>query len=202
MDVMLEIAERNGDLRSFRLTRFVDRPPRSITLDGRKYFWLYVSPPEELLSSLLSMRDESLGEKDGSLIGLTSFVRRKDGYHAHIPLLDFETPVSDEALVLIREKFKTIMREARSGKATPGYLLVSGECYHYIGLELLSQEEWLEFMGLALLFEDDADPNRFSPVDRRWVGYSLRRGLSTLRIFSGEKLLQPRPEPYVVAFIE
>jgi hypothetical protein len=207
-DVVLEIAEMNEDLVSFRMVSFAAQSLSGFTQgeDKRKYFWLYASPKIDLRTSLSSLRDES-AKADGEVIGLTSIVRARSGSSLHMPQLDFRVPPSGEALALIREKFRTVMTRAKSGKIVPGYILLSGKSYHYLGLEPLREEEWLEFMGLALLFEDGADPNRFSPVDRRWIGHSLVRGFSTLRIFGGKKEigvgeLELRPEPHVAALIE
>jgi len=203
VDVMLEIAEENRKLKSFYMSRFVPESPVSISYSGREYFWLYARPKEELAENLFSLRDASACKKDAKWVCLNSAARNEDGRLLHLPLLNFCIPASDKAPALIRGKFKSVMKKGRGSKTMPGYLLVSGKSYHYIGLKLLTEEEWLEFMGLALLFEDSEDSDRFSPIDRRWMGHALRRGFGTLRIFGGEKATpEAQPEPCVIAFIE
>jgi hypothetical protein len=204
LDVLLEIAEGNENLADFRIVRFLAwSPPGSITQSEseREYFWFRALPTEAFKTRLLSLRDEHLGEKR-TAIGFCSTARSKDGSILYIPQLDFSSPVSEDSLALIKQKFETIMGKATSGKVMPGYILASGESYHYIGLKLLAPEEWLEFMGLALLFEDRSDRNKFSPVDRRWIGHSLIRRHGALRLFGVEKTTGGiRPEPVVVGFI-
>lgn len=54
----------------------------------------------------------------------------------------------------------------------------SGRSYHGYGERLLSESEWVKFMGLLLL----ANKPRLEPtVDPRWIGHRLLAGYSALR---------------------
>lgn len=54
----------------------------------------------------------------------------------------------------------------------------SGRSFHGYGESLLSQENWVQFMGLLLL----ANQPRIEPtVDPRWIGHRLLAGYSALR---------------------
>ena len=94
----------------------------------------------------------------------------------------------------VREKLISTIGRAKSRKVFPGYLLVSGSSFHYIGLELMTFSEWLELLGLCLLYEEGRDLGRPSVVDRRWIGWSLIRQFGSLRIFGWKD----KPEPCVV----
>ena len=112
----------------------------------------------------------------------------------HIPMIDFRAKVFSGGYAEVKERLLSVIGTAKSGKVFPGYLLISGESFHYIGLEVMTLDEFLEFLGLCLLCENGADPSRPSPVDRRWIGRSLTRQSGSLRIFAqGSK-----PEPYVI----
>ena len=66
----------------------------------------------------------------------------------------------------------------------------SGRSYHGYGEKLLSQSEWVQFMGLLLL----ANKPRLEPtVDPRWIGHRLLAGYSALRWTrnTSHYLLQP-----------
>lgn len=54
----------------------------------------------------------------------------------------------------------------------------SGRSFHGYGQSLLTQDEWVRFMGLLLL----ANQPKFEPtVDPRWIGHRLLAGYAALR---------------------
>ncbi|MDE2226517.1 MAG: hypothetical protein KGJ89_00990 [Patescibacteria group bacterium] len=203
IDVVLEIAERNKELVNLRTVCFIYKSNGMTQSESeRKYSLLDVSKKDTVKEELLLLRD-NCALSVSTVVGLCSVARHKNGEAMYLPQLDFSIPISDDAIGILRQEFGTVMSRSKSDLVLPGYIIASGRSYHYLGLNAMRHEEWLEFLGLSLLFEDGDDQNKFSPVDRRWIGHSLVRGFSTLRIFGGAKgNNELRPEPVVVDYLE
>jgi len=101
------------------------------------------------------------------VLAASSKVRLKDGSVAHIPMIDFKCAPTQENVDLAREAF------AKIGQ-TDGVLLNSGNSFHYYGQTLLSENEWLTFLGHSLLLSDF--------IDTRYVGHALINGECRLRL--------------------
>lgn len=116
----------------------------------------------------------------GSNVGLSSAVRDAQGHAWHLSLLDFRCDISpyNESLVAL------VCSHVMPG----GYLLVdSGDSYHACGMRLLSAEERIHTLGMALL----AAP----VVDSHYIAHQLQQQASSIRISAGGKALR---RPYVV----
>lgn len=109
----------------------------------------------------------------------------------YLPQIDFSYPVMHGPL-----DSKT------AGKLPmgPGEMdfYASGRSMHAYGLRLMNHEEWLKFLGNVLMM------NKSNAItDQLWVGYSLVRGYTALRLTStNEKYLQLPSliaNPYMVA---
>lgn len=94
-----------------------------------------------------------------------SKVKTRDGIF-HIPLLNLDIPVEENGI----EKIKEVALGLGINHAA---VLNSGRSYHFWGLELLSEEQWRQFMYHALLLDR---------IDRRWVGHRLIDDQANLRI--------------------
>ena len=107
---------------------------------------------------------------NGNIAVVSSRVKLHNGSEAHLPLLDFSLPpsrVNDKVVEQI------IIRLGQHG-----YLLDSGNSYHFYGDVLLSDSGYREFLGEALLF---------SPlVDHRWIAHQLVEGACALRVSGGK----------------
>lgn len=97
----------------------------------------------------------------------TSKVTMKDGSHRHIPMINFH-PLKDVTLDDI--KWFIVLSEP----LTSGVLLESGRYYHYYQVNLLSEEEWIQFNARFLM--------PMILVRSRYIGHRLRDGYSTLRL--------------------
>jgi hypothetical protein len=105
--------------------------------------------------------------EDGLVI--CSKVRLRDGQFRHIPMIDFRCRTGDSNARAIN------MLLTKTGQQT-GILVESGKSYHLYGSNLLTQEEWITFMALCLLF---------SPVtDSRYIAHRLADGECRLKIAS------------------
>lgn len=114
----------------------------------------------------------------GKVLALRSQCRLETGEWGHLPLMDFHCPPTanhlEIALVALRH-----MGQRR------GAVLESGRSYHYYGFDILTQEDWLGFLGHCLLLTPF--------TDSRYIAHRLLGGSCALRISaSGRKPTVPR----------
>lgn len=129
----------------------------------------------ELAGSALVAADARLPAD--RIVAISSLVRMRDGTRRHIPMLDFHCPVSPANHEVAAE----VLRKLEMGS---GYLVESGESYHFYGERLLNVSELSRFLGTALLF---------SPiVDRAWIAHQLIEGFCGLRISGRPEYGVPR----------
>jgi hypothetical protein len=106
---------------------------------------------------------------EASLV-LISEMRRHDGSKSHLPMVDFHTAASDLNKPLVID----VVERLFPGGAV---LLDSGESYHAYGLGLLSEPEFVSFLGEALLFAPI--------VDRTYLAHQLIERRCSLRLTAG-----------------
>ncbi len=89
------------------------------------------------------------------------------GKKMHIPMLDFHCPNNKFNEKLACE----VIRNIYTGK---GYLLESGDSYHFYGEKLLTKNQLIMFLGKAL---------QYSPIiDKMWLAHQLRELKCALRV--------------------
>jgi hypothetical protein len=119
-----------------------------------------------------------------SVLVLRSRIHTKSGGYRHIPMLDFHCPNSQLNRQLAARI--SVMVDPKGG-----FLLDSGNSFHFYGKSLLSEAELSSFLGRALLF---------SPiVDRAWIGHQLVEGSCGLRVTSKSDGTR---EPFLVQEID
>lgn len=85
----------------------------------------------------------------------------------HLPLIDFHIPVSDTNVRLVESVCKIL-------EIGDGWLLNSGESYHFIGSRPIKYEDLMVLLYKALMF---------TPIiDKAWISHQLREGSCSLRI--------------------
>lgn len=93
------------------------------------------------------------------------------GKNYHLPMIDFGykgmSPGESESL-----------RELCSHWNIDFNIYTSGRSYHAYGNRLLTESDWVKFMGSLLLMNK---PSGFKLIDERWVGHRLMAGYSALR---------------------
>lgn len=106
----------------------------------------------------------------GEALAVCSRVFLKDGTQMHIPMLDLACPQTDEDKALVFEKLTELGE-------TFGVLLESDNSYHYMGFNLQTEEQWVEFMGRALKlnYREGNRKVRRLVVDPEFIAYSLSR---------------------------
>lgn len=109
---------------------------------------------------------EKIRSLDGRALALNSKCKLLDGSSRHIPMIDFKPPPSPDNLRLIKKSLKEKIQ-------VKGVILASGASYHFYGFKTLERDDWIKFLGRCLL-----EPS----TDTRWIGHSIRRDTSCLRI--------------------
>ena len=103
-------------------------------------------------------------------VGIGSAITVRANEERHLMLLDFSAPADSATDQELLDLFGHLHWR--------GWLLRSGASYHWLGADHFSRDQWSELMGQALLFPVQ--------VDVRYVGHSLHRGSSALRLFACE----------------
>lgn len=104
-------------------------------------------------------------------IGVSSKIILRSQEIKHIPFIDFHVPATD----INTEVVEYICRLLDSSHN--GYILNSGNSYHYIGCNLMSDTQMIKFLSMA---------NLFTPItDSAWISHQLFEGSCVLRL--GEK---------------
>jgi len=102
--------------------------------------------------------------KEDVVLGVLSRVRTGRN-RAHIPMMDFDERKCEGRWDIIESFFRGIGQE--------GVILHSGRAYHFYGVHLLQEKDWLNFLGKCILSD---------LVDDRYIGHRLLDGCGTLRI--------------------
>jgi|SRR5882724_4190109 len=123
---------------------------------------------------------KSLEDDEG--LAICSRVRVRNGYSAHLPMLDFACKPTKANCGAVEYMLRAIDQS--------GIVLNSGDSYHFIGISLLTADEWLRFMGQSLLL---------TPlIDARYMGHRLYDGECYLRVFAKNK---PLNEPLIESLV-
>ncbi len=115
-------------------------------------------------------------------LAINSKVILENGEIEHMPMLDFHIPVSECNLKIVKD----VLHELN---IISGYILNSGESYHFIGDYCIKQELLVDFLAKALFF---------APIiDRAWIGHQILERSCSLRIDKKHGLY-----PEVICYIE
>ena len=108
-----------------------------------------------------------INSDNGKNYALTSRVVNIHNEVLHIPMLDFHCPNNNVNLKLVEDVMKNIDNNE-------GFILESGDSYHYYGLKLLSPDNMIKFLGTSL---------QYSPIiDKTWIAHQLRELKCALRV--------------------
>lgn len=108
-----------------------------------------------------------IGCDDNRRWAINSKVVMTDGSIRHIPMIDFHIPASQQNLYVISDVCDVLGLK-------DGFILESGASYHYIGKNMMTEEELMLLLINALLF---------SPiVDGAWISHQLKEKSCSLRI--------------------
>lgn len=107
---------------------------------------------------------------------LLSKVTDRLGNRYHIPMIDFAC--SHKSKLLKKLNDRCVLNNVGLLELQTFEFFDSGRSFHGYGPTLMTEYQWLQFLGsLLLLNQVDLPP----VVDGRWIGHSLKRGFSGLR---------------------
>lgn len=98
---------------------------------------------------------------------INSKVLMTDSTEKHIPMIDFHIAASNKNLPLVLDVCDVL-------DLRKGFLLESGASYHYIGLDLVSEDDLMNILIDALLF--------CPIVDGAWISHQMKEKSCSLRI--------------------
>ena len=122
------------------------------------------------INRLSHIKPKDISDGIDSSSALCSKVILKDGSEKHIPMIDFHIPPSSNNLSVVKTVCKLL-------DLHPGWVLNSGESYHFIGRQIVSWDEIYHLLSKSLVFNPI--------VDIVWVSHQLRENSCSLRV--GEK---------------
>jgi hypothetical protein len=146
---------------------------------------LYRYTPQTIADSRTIVRISAPGVSEGfvRLLGLL-YPEEEIAFHSkiyvkglfgtrvyHVPLIDFKGELNDRQI----ELGVNFLDEFRCSRAA---IFSSGRSYHLYANALLSDKEWVNFMGRILLINPPGGPEI---VDSRWIGHRLLAGYASLR---------------------
>jgi len=160
-----------GQNPSFSKLLFHDFSREIFTLDRRE-----IMSNTKLKEIRMNLNDENF------VIAVLSKVKIKGKIIRHIPIMDFSCDESNNSLERIKYFLKEISQQ--------GAILCSGRSYHYYGIDLMTQDEWLNFL---------ADCGLSGLADSRYIMHRLKDRCGILRLTSCP--LRPKV-PKVISILE
>jgi len=201
--VLLEVIKSNSEIEKMFYVKYAPEQPLGPEEDYIfKEPWVtpdtYELTPIQLSEEGLRSLDQDIQRisREGpnyliqvtKIFGLASKVILKDGSEAHIPMMDFyceRFETKEEILPKIGEYMKPFH----------GFILDSGNAYHFWGTQLMNKKEWQNFLDFCY---------GQGGTDRNWINISRLQDFCILRIFEYVDSVVPeesKPEPKVVKIL-
>lgn len=158
------IVERSPHIATLALSYYTYLP--QTVADGRSAF--RITADEFLESDRIEKLLDST--PDGQELAFHSDVIFRDGERKHLVMVDMST--SSKAHL---EKLRALLGDNFFQRIA---WFDSGRSFHGYGEDFLSEQRWVQFMGLLLLANK---PRLEATVDPRWIGHRLMAGFAALR---------------------
>lgn len=113
------------------------------------------------------------------VVSISSKIACTDGTHKHLAIMNLHP----ENVLDYKDIVKIV--EAVTNRI-PGYILKSGRYYHFYGVALLEEQEWIRFMAQFLMPTVIVSP--------RFIGHCLYRGYVALRLSTDKQYKPLLPE--------
>lgn len=200
------IAERLLGQSTFDCIRFVvAENPQIAALHLREYNYVPNQPPTaDETDKPISRGDFLNGDTvdqvintltdPGANLSVSSRITLTSGKPAHLAMMDLAPRKSPEALAKVMTRLTDIVVPQFGG----GIIFETNKSYHFLGFEPLSEENWLNFLGLNLItsivtYVGEDQPRTHEVIaDYRYIGHSLLRRSTGLRITTrGTKTFSP-----------
>lgn len=151
-------------------------------VQGRK--WHKLPGGDAFLDRLLECIESLPADR---ALAVTSRVALHGHGSRHIPMVDFRCKSTETPSQKITEWMKEI-------DSAGGIVLRTTNSFHYYGISLLTDRQWVKFVGRCLLLVPD--------VDVRYLGHRLWEGWGSLRLSQDPDPARSGHEPEVVQIIE
>jgi len=133
----------------------------------------------------LGDEEESIGWR-GLAVSVSSKVELDSGKEAQIPMLDFTIWPTSKNLLILKDKLLEL-------NFPPGFIINSGNSYHYWGTQLLGPRKWLSWLKSVSSKESPI----LGMVDSKWVKRSQDERCGYLRIAPSDSKRQPKVEALI-----
>lgn len=120
--------------------------------------------------------------KDDEELSVLSLIK-VGNFNYHIPMIDFLAKKRTESTVL------AINETSKRWNITFN-IYNSGRSIHAYGTKLLTQNQWVNFMGYLILLNNKSGEK---VTDVRWIGHRLMSGYSSLRITNNTNKYKAMP---------
>lgn len=172
-ELLSEIATLNPTITHFSLRLYHAKTSLADTTDvDFKYEWFTVAQVPDIRAMIQTY------ENQGWSVGLTSMVMTADGIQ-HLLMIDFladhDTAVEGDLIW----KLSTFNQSGDVPYKIDGYLIKTNNSYHYLGKYITSQENFINFLGSALLFRHSGE---HYVIDDIWLGRSVKRRFGAIRL--------------------
>ncbi|WP_111894923.1 hypothetical protein [Acinetobacter sp. MB5] len=181
----------NDDHPYFFINSFLDNES---TYSLSKYIYLPDSLSDERITHQvdgLNFNLEYLANTLKSLeknqeLAFHSIIKTKYGKTYHIPMIDFYT---EKLNIDVYYRLKNFIDYKILSNMT---FYRSGNSFHGYSSKLLTQKEWLNFMGSLLLVNPPKLTNLI--IDDRWIGHRIMSGFSSLRWSNNSGIYKSIPQ--------
>ena len=201
--VLLEVIKSNSEIEKMTYVKYAPEQPLGpeedyifkepwVTPDTYELTPIQLS--EEGLRSLdqdiqrISREDPNYLIPVTKIFGLASKVILKDSSEAHIPMMDFYCNPFEK-------KEEILLKIGEYMKPFHGFILDSGNAYHFWGTQLMNKKEWQNFLDFCYGQKH---------TDRNWIDFSKLQDFCILRIFEYIDLYEDecsKAEPKVVKIL-
>jgi hypothetical protein len=122
-------------------------------------------------------------ERDrNEVVGISSKVIYGNNLEGHLKHLDMDL-ICEEDIDVVQEFLESMHPK---GENYEGFLVFSGNGYHYHGADVLRPEAWVDWMKRASIPDKLTDYDVDTLVSPRWCEIQLEKGFSILRLTSSK----------------
>jgi hypothetical protein len=121
-----------------------------------------------------------------SCLGISSLCTNESNELVHMKHIDFgiEAPSGDN----FKACYDKILEELESIKSSSGWLVNSGNSFHFHGNDVLTHDKWVNYMLILLERAGNSD----TTLDTNWPHLQLNRCYSILRVEQSSQKQKPR----------
>jgi hypothetical protein len=172
-ELLSEICSANPSMTHLCLRLYkTDKTLLEVEDEAFRYEWISVAAVPQIAEIIADF------EREQWYVGLTSMVMTTTGVQ-HLLMLDYlidHSPHIEHELALKLAEF------SQSGDVAynlAGWLITTNNSYHYLSKFVTTEENFINFLGSALLFRHSEENNI---IDDIWLGRSVKRRFGAIRL--------------------